>query len=96
MQFRFYDRKGHKERSGGRGHCPNRYVGFPSKHLIYPFLTASCFGVVQVARKLGLSHAGPVFDAALNMTAAMIAATAFVLVTGNRRALVCDRLRENQ
>lgn len=69
-----------------------RYVGFPSKHLIYPLLTASCFGVVQVARKLGLSHAGPVFDAALNTTAAMIAATAFVLATGNRRALVCDRV----
>jgi uncharacterized membrane protein len=66
-------------------------VGFQPKHLIYPFLAASCFGVVQVARKLGLSDAGPLFDAALNTTAAMIAATAFVAATGNRRALICDR-----
>jgi uncharacterized membrane protein len=69
-----------------------RYIGFQPKHLIYPFLGASCFGVVQVARKLGLSHAGPVFDAALNTTAAMIAATAFVVATGHWRAIACDRV----
>jgi uncharacterized membrane protein len=68
-----------------------KYVGFPTRHLIYPFLAATCFGLVQIVRKLGLSHAGPVFDAALNITAAMIAATAFVVATGNARALKCDR-----
>ena len=46
---------------------------------------------MQIARKLGLSHAGPIFDAALNITAAVVAATAFVFASGNRRALVCDR-----
>jgi uncharacterized membrane protein len=68
-----------------------KYVGFPARHLIFPFLAASCFGVVQVVRKLGLSHAGPVFDAAVNITAAMVAATAYVFASGHRRALVCDR-----
>ncbi len=68
-----------------------KHVGFPARYLIYPFLGASCFGLVQIARKLGLSHAGPIFDAALNITAAMVAATAFVFASGNRRALVCDR-----
>ena len=69
-----------------------KHVGFQARYLIYPFLAASCFGMVQVARKLGLSQAGPLFDAALNITAAMIAATAFVLVSGNWRALRCDRV----
>lgn len=68
-----------------------KHVGFPARHLIYPFLSATCFGVVAIVRKLGLSHGGPVFDAAINITAAMVAATAFVVASGNRRALVCDR-----
>ena len=68
-----------------------RYVGFPPRHLVYPFLAATCFGVVQIARKMGLSQAGPLFDAAVNISAAMIAATAFVVATGNWRALRCDR-----
>ena len=67
-----------------------KYVGFQVKHLIYPFLSAVCFGVVAIARKLGLGHAGPLFDSAVNNTAAMVAATTFVLVSGNRGALVCD------
>ena len=68
-----------------------KVVGFPARHLIYPFLAASCFGLVQVVRKLGLSHAGPLFDAALNITAAMVASTAFVFASGHRRALVCNQ-----
>ncbi len=67
-----------------------KYVGFRARHLVYPFLSASCFGVVQIIRKLGLGEAGPLFDAAINVTAAMVASTAFVLATGNARALVCD------
>lgn len=67
-----------------------KYVGFRVQHLIYPFLSASCFGVVAIFRKLGLGYAGPLFDSAINNTAALIAATAFVLVSGKRGALVCD------
>jgi uncharacterized membrane protein len=68
-----------------------RYVGFAPRHLVYPFLAATCFGVVQIARKMGLSQAGPLFDAAVNISAAMVAATTFVVATGNWRALRCDR-----
>src|SRR5215213_7815769 len=42
-----------------------KQVGFPARYLIFPFLAATCFGIVQIARKLGLSQAGPLFDAAL-------------------------------
>jgi Predicted membrane protein len=68
-----------------------KYVGFQTRHLIYPVLAATCFGIVQIARKMGLSQAGPLFDAAVNTTAAMVAATTFVVATGNRRALRVDR-----
>ena len=67
-----------------------KYVGFCARHLIYPFLSASCFGVVAIIRKLGLEQAGPLFDAAINVTAALVASTAFVLASGNTPALVCD------
>src|ERR671925_2371542 len=58
-----------------------KQVGFRVRHLAYPFLSASCFGVVAVIRKLGLGHAGPLFGSAINATAAMVAATAFVLAS---------------
>src|SRR5262245_8492047 len=68
-----------------------RHVGFLPRHLLYPVLAATCFGIVQIARKMGLSQAGPLFDAAVNTTAAMVAATTFVVATGNWRGLWCDR-----
>jgi uncharacterized membrane protein len=68
-----------------------RHVGFRPRHLVYPFLAAVCFGLVAIIRKLGLGHAGPLFDSAINMTAALAGATAFVLASGNRGALACDR-----
>jgi uncharacterized membrane protein len=68
-----------------------KHAGFEPRHLIYPFLSASCFGVVAIARKMGLGHAGPLFDSAINITAAMIASSAFVMGSGNRGALRCDR-----
>ena len=37
-----------------------------------------------------MTDAGPLFDAALNITAAMIASTAFILATGKVRSLACD------
>jgi uncharacterized membrane protein len=67
-----------------------RHVGFRVRHLLYPLLSASCFGVVAILRKLGLGHAGPLFDSAINNTAAMVAATVFVLASGKREALVCN------
>jgi uncharacterized membrane protein len=67
-----------------------RRVGFRVKHLAYPFLSAFCFGVVAIIRKLGLAEAGPLFGSAINITAAMVASTAFLLASGNGSALACD------
>ena len=68
-----------------------RYVGFRPRHLVYPFIAASCFGTVAIVRKLGLSTAGPLFDAAINVTAALVASTTFVAASGNLGSLRCDR-----
>lgn len=68
-----------------------RYVGFRVRHLAYPFIAASCFGTVAVVRKLGLSTAGPLFDAAINVTAALVASTTFVAASGHLTSLRCDR-----
>ena len=66
-----------------------RRVGFRLRHLIYPFLCASCFGAVAIIRKVGLSQTGPLFGSAINVTTALIAFTTFLLVSGNQQALVC-------
>jgi len=68
-----------------------RYVGFRVRDLAYPFIAASCFGTVAIVRKLGLSTAGPLFDAAINVTAALIASTTFVAASGHLASLRCDR-----
>jgi drug/metabolite transporter (DMT)-like permease len=68
-----------------------RYVGFRVRDLAYPFVAASCFGTVAVVRKLGLSAAGPLFDAAINVTAALVASTTFVAASGHLTSLRCDR-----
>jgi drug/metabolite transporter (DMT)-like permease len=67
-----------------------RYVGFHSRHLIYPFLSALCFGAVVIIRKVGLSHAHPIFGFAINVTTAFIAFTAYLIASGNLRTLACN------
>jgi uncharacterized membrane protein len=64
-----------------------RQVGFQPVDLFYPFLSASCFGTVAIIRKLGLSHAGPLFGSAVNITTALITFSAFLLASGNRQVL---------
>ncbi len=61
------------------------------RHLAYPFIAASCFGTVQILRKLGLASAGPLLGATINVTAALIAVTAFVAASGNLGSLRCSR-----
>jgi len=65
-----------------------RQVGFQPLYLFYPFLSASCFGAVAIIRKLGLSHTGPLFGSAVNITTALVTFTAFLLASGNRQVLV--------
>jgi uncharacterized membrane protein len=68
-----------------------RYVGFRVPDLAYPFIAASCFGTVQILRKLGLASAGPLLGATINVTAALIAMTTFVVASGNLGSLRCSR-----
>lgn len=68
-----------------------RYVGFRPLDLVFPFIAATCFGSVQILRKLGLASAGPLLGATINVTAALIAMTAFVVASGNRGSLRCSR-----
>jgi uncharacterized membrane protein len=68
--------------SGGR-------LGFHPRLLIYPLLSATCFGMVSILRKIGLSGAGPVIGMALNVTTAAVAFGAFMLASGQREALIC-------
>jgi DME family drug/metabolite transporter len=67
-----------------------RSVGFRPRHLFYPFFSAFCFGAVAIIRKLGLSHAPPMFGFAVNATTACIAFTAYLMASGNLRTVVCD------
>ena len=64
-----------------------RTAGFRPRHAALPILSAACFGVVAILRKLGLGQTGPVLGFAVNLTTALIAFTAFLLASGDRAAL---------
>jgi len=64
-------------------------LGFRPGHLALPVLSAVCFGVVAVLRKLGLSDTGAVVGSAINVTTALVAYTAFLLASGRPEVMVC-------
>lgn len=64
-------------------------VGVRPAQLAIPLLSAACFGVVAILRKVGLSQMGAVTGSAVNVSTALIAFTAFVLASGNRDAMRC-------
>ena len=66
-----------------------RRIGFRPRLLVLPLISAACFGVVSILRKLGLSDMGPVMGAAVNITAAFIAFAAFLLASGQRTVMAC-------
>jgi uncharacterized membrane protein len=63
-------------------------VGFRRAYLAIPVLSAACFGLVAVLRKVGLGHVGPVLGSAINVTTAFVAFTAFLAASGRWRAFV--------
>jgi uncharacterized membrane protein len=65
-----------------------RRLGMRPGQLALPLLSAVCFGVVAILRKAGLSHTGPVLGSAINASTALVAFTAFLLVSGQRDAMV--------
>ena len=66
-----------------------QHLGFRPRLLVFPLLSATCFGMVSILRKMGLSGAGPVIGMALNVTTAAVAFAAFMLASGQRGALIC-------
>lgn len=66
-----------------------RRFGLRSRQLALPLLSAVCFGAVAILRKLGLADTGPVLGFAVNVTAALVAFTAFLLASGQRGAMAC-------
>jgi uncharacterized membrane protein len=66
-----------------------QHLGFHPRLLLYPLLSATCFGMVAILRKLGLGGAGPVIGMAMNVTTAAVAVAAFMLASGQRQTLIC-------
>lgn len=71
-------------------------LGFRPWMILLPLLSATCFGIVQIIRKVGLSGMGPMLGSAINFTTAAIAFSAFIAATRHRglascrgRSLVC-------
>jgi len=64
-------------------------LGVRPGQLALPVLSAVCFGVVAVLRKLGLSDTGAVVGSAINVTTALVAYTAFLLASGRPEVMVC-------
>jgi len=62
-------------------------MGFRTAHLALPILSATCFGVVAILRKLGLGTMSPVSGFAVNITTALIAFTLFLVLSGNLGAI---------
>ena len=64
-------------------------LGVRPAHLALPLLSALCFGVVAILRKLGLSQMGAIAGTAVNALTALVAFTAFLLASGRRDVMVC-------
>jgi uncharacterized membrane protein len=66
-----------------------RSTGVRSVALVLPLMSAMCFGVVAVLRKIGLSGMTPIPGFAVNVTAALVAYTAFLLASRQTAIMVC-------
>src|SRR2546427_1573172 len=66
-----------------------RQGGIRPWQITLPLLSAACFGVVAVLRKLGLAETGAVLGSAINVTTALVAFTAFLLASGDWEAMAC-------
>src|SRR5262249_53285228 len=66
-----------------------RSTGIRPVALLLPLTSALCFGVVAILRKIGLMGMTPVFGFAVNVTAALIAYTAFLIATRQRALMLC-------
>jgi len=66
-----------------------RRLGVRPAQLWLPILSATCFGIVAILRKLGLSGMAPVPGTAVNVTTALVVFTGFLLASGQRGVMAC-------
>jgi uncharacterized membrane protein len=66
-----------------------RSIGFRPWQIVIPLISATCFGVVAILRKIGLAGTGAVIGTAINLTTALVIFTAFLLLTGRRESMGC-------
>jgi uncharacterized membrane protein len=66
-----------------------RSLGVRPAQLWLPILSATCFGIVAILRKIGLSGMAPVPGTAVNVTTALVVFTGFLVASGQGRAMVC-------
>jgi uncharacterized membrane protein len=64
-------------------------LGFRPWLILWPLISAMCFGIVQIIRKMGLDDMGPVLGTTINLTAAVIAFSAAMLASGHRGIYAC-------
>src|SRR5919109_2936097 len=66
-----------------------RAAGVRPMLLVLPLLSAVCFGIVAILRKVGLVGMAPIPGFAVNVTAALVAYTAFLLASRQTDTMVC-------
>jgi uncharacterized membrane protein len=66
-----------------------RATGVRAVALVLPLMSAVCFGVVAVLRKIGLAGMAPIPGFAVNVTAALIAYTAFLVASRQSALMLC-------
>jgi len=66
-----------------------RSTGIRLIALLLPVTSAACFGVVAILRKIGLMGMTAVFGFAVNVTAALVAYTAFLIATRQGTQMFC-------
>src|SRR6059036_2707911 len=66
-----------------------RATGVRAAALVLPLMSAVCFGVVAVLRKIGLAGMVPIPGFAVNITAALIAYTAFLVASRQSALMLC-------
>jgi drug/metabolite transporter, DME family len=64
-------------------------LGFRPWMIVFPLTSATCFGIVQVIRKIALGGMGAIPGTAVNLTAALIAFSALMIAQGHRGILTC-------
>jgi DME family drug/metabolite transporter len=64
-------------------------LGVRPVQLWLPILSATCFGIVAILRKIALGGMAPVPGTAVNVTTALIAFTGYLVASGQSGAMVC-------